>query len=272
VASRGGAGYSERKPRRPCEPSVPRGPRVDAPGMVHHVWTRAVDGRDLFLDIDDRRDIVARISAVFVDGGTHCFGWTLMSNHLHAVVKTGAQRLGTLMQRVLTGYAMRFNARAGRRGYLLQGRYGSRPLRDDADLLVVIRYVLRNPLANRNRPQRGRARALRVGRARRPDGAAAAASVRVRARDAGSLRRRRAERPGAAARVDRGAGCVRRDALRRSRPQRVRDLRSPRTTSAADLGPDSRAPREPSCADAPWASSAYRSPKSHGRSGSPTPR
>ena len=69
-----------------------------------------------------------------------------MSNHVHLVVKTGHQRLGTLMQRVLTGYAMRFNGRTGRRGHLLQGRFGSRPLRDEADLLVVIRYVLRNPL------------------------------------------------------------------------------------------------------------------------------
>jgi hypothetical protein len=69
-----------------------------------------------------------------------------MSNHVHLVVKTGHQRLGTLMQRVFTGYAMRFNGRTGRRGHLLQGRFGSRPLRDEADLLVVIRYVLRNPL------------------------------------------------------------------------------------------------------------------------------
>jgi hypothetical protein len=52
--------------------------------MVHHAWTRAVDGRDLFLDVDDRRDIVSRLSAVFTDGGADCFGWTLMSNHLHA--------------------------------------------------------------------------------------------------------------------------------------------------------------------------------------------
>ena len=126
---------------------MPRGPRLDAPGMVHHVWAHAVDGRDLFLDTDDRWDIVARLSAVFPDGGALCLGWTLMSNHLHAVVKTGVQRLGTLMQRVLTGYAMRFNGRTGRRGHLLQGRYGSRPVRDEADLLVVVRYVLRNPLA-----------------------------------------------------------------------------------------------------------------------------
>ena len=114
--------------------------------MVHHVWTHAIDGQDLFLDGDDRRDIIARLSSILPDGGALCFGWALMSNHVHLVVKTGPQRLGTLMQRLLTGYAMRFNGRSGRRGYLLRGRFGSRLVRDEADLWVVIRYVLRNPL------------------------------------------------------------------------------------------------------------------------------
>jgi REP element-mobilizing transposase RayT len=115
--------------------------------MVHHVWTHAVAGSDLFLDADDRRDFVARFSVVLPASGAHCLGWTLMSNHVHAVVKTGERRLGALMHRILTGYAMRFNGRAARRGYVLQGRYGSRPVGDETDLLVVIRYVLRNPLA-----------------------------------------------------------------------------------------------------------------------------
>lgn len=114
--------------------------------MVHHVWAHAVDGRALFVDTDDRRDIVSRMCRILPEDGARCFGWTLMGNHLHAVLKTGVRPLGTTMQRVLTGYAMRFNGRAGRKGHLFQGRYGSRPLRDEADLVAVIRYVLRNPL------------------------------------------------------------------------------------------------------------------------------
>jgi REP element-mobilizing transposase RayT len=113
---------------------------------VHHIWTRAADGRDIFLGLDDRRDIVDRLSRILPEDGARCFGWALMSNHLHLVVKAGASRIGRSMQRVLTGYAMRFNARAGRQGHLFQGRFGSRPLRDDGELAIAIRYVLRNPL------------------------------------------------------------------------------------------------------------------------------
>ena len=119
---------------------------MDAPGLVHHIWTRAADARDIFLDLDDRRDIVDRLSRILPEDGASCFGWALMSNHLHLVLKAGARRVGTTMQRVLTGYAMRFNGRAGRQGHLFQGRFGSRPLRDEGELAIAIRYVLRNPL------------------------------------------------------------------------------------------------------------------------------
>jgi REP element-mobilizing transposase RayT len=105
-----------------------------------------VDGRDIFLGLDDRRDIVDRLSRILPEDGARCFGWALMSNHLHLVVKAGARRVGRSMQRVLTGYAMRFNGRAGRQGHQFQGRFGSRLLHDDGELAVAIRYVLRNPL------------------------------------------------------------------------------------------------------------------------------
>ena len=53
------------------------------------------------------------------------------------------------MKRIHTGFALRFNQRSERHGYLFQGRYGSRIVQDDADLVAVIAYVLRNPLEAR---------------------------------------------------------------------------------------------------------------------------
>jgi hypothetical protein len=104
--------------------------------MVHHVWARAIDGRDLFADADDRRDVVRRLSAVLPDGGAWCFGWALMSNHVHLVVKTGRQRLGKLMQRVFTGYAMRFSYPWGGLGALV-GRRPALPFESVAATLAL---------------------------------------------------------------------------------------------------------------------------------------
>jgi REP element-mobilizing transposase RayT len=114
--------------------------------VVHHVWARGIEGRAIFRDPCDRRDLVERFCEVFPGGGAGCLAWTFMSNHLHAVVRTGSASISGLMRRIHTGFALRFNLRYGRQGYLFQSRFGSRIVRDDGALLTVIRYVLRNPL------------------------------------------------------------------------------------------------------------------------------
>jgi putative transposase len=66
---------------------------------------------------------------------------------VHLVVRTGPVPLSQLMRRINTGYAVCFNLRHDRSGYLFQNRYHSRRVTDDADLMAVTRYVFRNPLA-----------------------------------------------------------------------------------------------------------------------------
>ena len=124
-----------------------RPPRCDAQGVAHHVWARGIDGRTIFLDDGDRYDLLHRLARILPECGMRCFAWALMSNHLHLVLQTGPVPLSTVMKRIHTGFAIRFNRRNERRGYLFQGRFGSRPIHDESDLLAVIAYVLRNPIA-----------------------------------------------------------------------------------------------------------------------------
>ena len=125
---------------------MPRRRREDAPGTLHHVWARGIDGRAIFREAGDRLDLLERLSEVLPDGGARCFAWAFMTNHVHFVLKTGETRLSTLMRRLHTGFALRFNRRYQRQGYLFQGRFGSRMACDEAGLLTVMRYVLRNPM------------------------------------------------------------------------------------------------------------------------------
>jgi len=107
---------------------------------------RGIEGRPIFSDDDDRRELLSRIGRVFQECGTRCYAWALMPNHAHLVVRTGHRPLPHAMARILTGYAGYFNTRYVRAGHLFQNRYKSVPVLDDAYLLVVIRYVHRNPL------------------------------------------------------------------------------------------------------------------------------
>ena len=126
---------------------MPRGPRLDAPQTFHHVMIRGIERRILFVDDDDRCDLEGRLSQILPESGMACFAWAFMPNHIHLVLQSGPAPLSRVLARVGTGFARRFNERHGRVGHLFQNRFRSRIVADDADLLGVIRYVHRNPLA-----------------------------------------------------------------------------------------------------------------------------
>jgi hypothetical protein len=70
-----------------------------------------------------------------------------MPNHAHVVVRSSHGGLSRLMARLNTGYARGFNIRHRRSGYLFQNRFKSRLAADDVDLMGLIVYTHRNPLA-----------------------------------------------------------------------------------------------------------------------------
>lgn len=134
-------------PQRPHElAAIARSARHDAPGTHHHVMIRGIEGRSIFLCDHDRTDFLRRLDALVPELGFRCFGWALMPNHVHLVIKSGVVRISRLMARLNTGYARAFNLRHQRQGYLFQNRFRSRIIKSETDLLSVIVYICRNPL------------------------------------------------------------------------------------------------------------------------------
>ena len=43
---------------------MPRGPRLDAPGILHHVLVRGIERRAIFRDERDRTDFLRRLAAL----------------------------------------------------------------------------------------------------------------------------------------------------------------------------------------------------------------
>jgi REP element-mobilizing transposase RayT len=125
---------------------MPRPPRLDAPGTIHHVWSRAVEGRDIFVTEVGHRDFRDRLSVCVADADAACLAWAIMSNHFHGVIQSGPQPLWKLLHRLKTGYAVAFNRRFQHQGHVFQGRFESRPATDEADVMGLIRYVHLNPL------------------------------------------------------------------------------------------------------------------------------
>jgi REP element-mobilizing transposase RayT len=125
---------------------MPRGPRLDAPGVIHHLTIRGVGGRDIFIDDQDREDLLTRLARLAPELFFAILAWALMSNHVHLVIRSGPVRISHLMSRLMTGYAQYFNKRHGWVGHVTQNRFHSSRVGDDAYLLAAIAYVHRNPV------------------------------------------------------------------------------------------------------------------------------
>ena len=120
---------------------MPRGPRLDAPGVVHHVMARGIERRRIFRDDVDRAAFVTRLDDLCVQTDTALFAWCLLPNHFHLLLRTTGAPLSALMRRLLTGHAVAFNRRHRRVGHLLQNRFKSILVEEDPYLLELVRYI-----------------------------------------------------------------------------------------------------------------------------------
>ena len=125
---------------------MPRLARLDAPGVIHHVIIRGIERREIFRDNKDRNDMVDRLAVLLPATNTSCYAWAFLSNHAHFLFRSGNQGLSTLMRRLLTGYAIRFNRRHKRHGQLFQNRYKSIICQEDIYLKELVRYIHLNLL------------------------------------------------------------------------------------------------------------------------------
>jgi len=107
---------------------------------------RGIERRNIFRDATDREEFLARVARLVPETQTACYAWVLMPNHVHLLLRTGAAPLPTLMRRLLTGYAVRFNRRHQRHGLLFQNRYKSVVCQEDVYFTELVRYIHLNPL------------------------------------------------------------------------------------------------------------------------------
>ena len=125
---------------------MPRGTRLDAPGTLHHVMVRGIEGSDIFTDNDDRQHFVFRLGMLAKATGTTIYAWALMTNHAHILLKSGDAGLSSFMRKLLTGYASEFNRKYKRGGHLFQNRYKSIVCEEETYLLKLVSYIHLNPL------------------------------------------------------------------------------------------------------------------------------
>jgi putative transposase len=125
---------------------MPRKPREEVEGAVHHVFARGNNRRDIYVDDVDRRIYLTTLGRVTRRQRWRCLSYCLMPNHVHLLVETPQANLGSGMQRLHGDYAHIFNERHGRSGHVFQGRFGSIRMETDEHLWTAAAYIALNPV------------------------------------------------------------------------------------------------------------------------------
>jgi putative transposase len=128
---------------------MPRQSRLDAPGTLHHVIGRGIEGSKIFRGRGDREDFLDRLGKFCEEKALSVYAWALLGTHFHLLVRSGNQSLSQSMRKLLTGYVVNFNRRHKRYGHLFQNRYKSILCEEDPYLLELTRYIHLNPLRAR---------------------------------------------------------------------------------------------------------------------------
>ena len=75
------------------------------------------------------------------------FGYCLMSNHFHLLLKPApGQSISRILQSLTVAHTWRHHRRQGTSGHVWQGRFRSPVIQDGDHLLVVLRYIEANPV------------------------------------------------------------------------------------------------------------------------------
>jgi putative transposase len=125
---------------------MPRPPRRDYPGAVHHLYVRGNNRSLIAVDDDDHQrafDLLGRAAARFE---LACHSWCFLPNHSHLLVTSKLGNLSRAMHWLGTSTAQAFNRRHQRTGHLYQGRFGSTLVKDDAHFAELARYLPLNPV------------------------------------------------------------------------------------------------------------------------------
>jgi putative transposase len=125
---------------------MPRKPRVELAGGVHHVYARGNRRQAIYLGDGDRLIYLELLSQAVKRQGWRCLAYCLMKNHVHLLVETPEANLGAGMGRMHGLYAQTFNTRHKHSGHLFQGRFGSVLVKTDEQLWTVAKYIARNPV------------------------------------------------------------------------------------------------------------------------------
>lgn len=125
---------------------MPRIAREKSKTGIYHIVLRGINKEIIFKEEIDYIRFIETLKKYKEKSGYKIYGYCIMPNHIHLLLKEGEEGLGITMRRIGASYVYWYNWKYERIGHLFQDRYKSKVVEDNAYLLTVLRYIHQNPL------------------------------------------------------------------------------------------------------------------------------
>lgn len=125
---------------------MPRYPRPLGSTGIYHVMIRGINKMDIFRSPNDKAKFLGALSSMKSEGEYTLYGYCIMDNHAHLLIKEEIDPINRTMKRLCVSYSYYFNKKYDRVGHLFQDRFRSERIENDNSLLNCLRYIHNNPV------------------------------------------------------------------------------------------------------------------------------
>lgn len=125
---------------------MPRRARKLSDTKIYHIVFRGINKQNIFIDEEDYKKLLNKLAYLKKEMSFEIYAYCLMSNHAHILIKEkNWGDISLILKRLLISYALYFNNKYQRIGKLINDRYLSIPVKNDAYILNLVRYIHQNP-------------------------------------------------------------------------------------------------------------------------------
>lgn len=124
-----------------------RGPRNHINMSFYHIMVQGINKEYIFNKDEDKRQYLKFINKAKGEIDIYIISYCIMDNHVHILIKEDSiECVSHFMHKVNTLYAMYFNKKYNRVGYVFRDRYKSQAIYSEKQLYTCINYIHNNPV------------------------------------------------------------------------------------------------------------------------------
>lgn len=126
---------------------MPRVARSDFNTTFFHVITQGINKSYIFENANDIKYYIKNMYELLTEYKLKIIAYCIMNNHAHILIETKKiENLSKYMHRLNTKYALFYNKKYNRVGYVFRDRYKSEGIYNEKHLYNCIKYIYDNPV------------------------------------------------------------------------------------------------------------------------------